>query len=152
MYYLDRSDAMVKAASESETQVVGTSAIEQALGSEAAFEKMMQRLKESSETGAFFEFRQQVQQSGKVFTKADTLDKLRTEDVKQMFDSADKDKKGRLNWLKKEITPFMDAVLKHFGLPRPKGGEMAFYKMFKAAAQQGARSISFNESMSLVRV
>merc|ERR1712014_504053 len=82
-------------------------------------------------------------------TRRELLGKLNPEEIKRMFDS-EATEDGQLRWQKGEVIRFMQKILDHFSFPRPAAGEIAYYRMFKAAAQPNSKVITFQESMAMI--
>jgi len=83
---------------------------------------------------------------------AGMVEKLQSGDLKQIFDDQDKTKAGELSWARGEVMPFMKAALGSFGFPEPKGGEMVFFKMFKAFAKLNGKTITYGECVRMIKV
>jgi len=113
-----------------------------------ALDDMIQMIKES---GAWAEFKKGLKNKGLDMTNVqDMTEKLRSGELKELFDAEDKTNAGELSWAKGEALPFMRKALDSFGFPQPPAGEMVYFRMFKGFAKMNEKTITYPECLRMI--
>jgi len=87
----------------------------------------------SKNSGAWEEFSKQIGEDHAQKIKTFMEDPLYKMKIKQWFEEADAEKKGYLNYgtTSKSFQAFLNPAIDHLNLPKPKGGELVYRKLFQ---------------------
>jgi len=81
-------------------------------------------------SGAWDEFSRQITKEIATNLKQSMEGPTFKTDVKALFEKADEGNQGHVKYGSKSFQAFIDLCIEHFKLPKPKGGELVYRKLF----------------------
>jgi len=81
-------------------------------------------------SGAWDEFSRQINEQDATRLKESMESPMFKLEIKVLYEKADAEKKGYVTYGKTTFLAFIDDCIEHFKLPKPKGGELVYRKLF----------------------